>query len=228
MATFPMAIAAGETEVRRILREPVALTFTSTEIQNHLHRATRIASMMTCCNMVAEPVTLGASAFYKNMTGLFFKIESAIWDIDAAYSTPGPLGLERISLNAVGNVGSSTAGVPRFYSIWYGGTSNYVPTLFVWPIQAADATTIITTVAGYQLISAFANTMPYYLQYPCIYYALSCCAAKDGKHSLSALYMKKFLADCSFYRREIYDWRKQVDSKDKFKLPDITRIASTG
>lgn len=233
--TFPISKANALAEVRRIIREPVALNFTDTEINTWLQNGARQFSVLTLCNPVAEQLSYAAAGtLWLACTGKFFKIEHVIYDSTGVDTTAqGPIGLERISLEQIGNVAASTAGVPRFYAVWTANTggvyAEFLPVIYFCPTITPGAGTPKIDVMGYQLLSDFPDAaQPTYAQYPCIYFALSCCAAKAGQHTLSALYIKKFLADSSYYRNEIADWRKQVDSKDKFKLPDITRTAPTG
>jgi len=226
--TFPISKANALAEVRRIIREPVALNFSDTEINTWLQNGARQFSVLTLCNPVSESITLAQYTFWTTCTLKIFKIEHVVYDIlGADTNAQGPIGLERISAEQLGNIATGT-GAPRFYSVWTAGGTEYLPVIYLCPVTVSTSSPKLT-VMGYQLFSDFSTDIRQsYTQYPCIYFALSCCAAKAGQHSLSALYMKKFLGDCGFYRREIGDWRKQVDSKDKFKLPDVTRTAPTG
>jgi hypothetical protein len=228
------SLASAITQVRSIINEPVALIIDDAEITQYLHFATRIASALTLCNMESEGITVVENDFQYSTTKEFIKIEHVTYDIEGGDANGrGPYALQRISLKGIGNVCAGTASIPRFYAVWGTGSgSATVKNIIVWPIcQIPVAGVEKITVTGYVPVVAYASdgsTMPSYLHYPCINYALSCCHAKQGGHQLAAMYMKQFLADCSFYRREIYDWRRSVDSKDMTKVPDITRFATTG
>ena len=164
------------------------------------------------------------------------KLEHVVYSTTTSTSAGG-IALEKISVKGIGNVCPGTADVPRYYAVWGNQGAVNIINLYVWPnvsSAATNGTAARLILTGYTQVTSYGSSdssgayLPTYLQYPCVYYALSCCAAKDGKHSLSAMYMKKFLGDCAFYRKEIYEWRKSVDSKDMFKVPDLTRTAQTG
>lgn len=224
---LPYTLTTAETEIRRILQEPVALSLSQAEIQDFLNSGVRVMSALTLCNMETEKVAISENQMKVDTTKVYIKIEDVVFDTVQS-GGGGPIGLQRVSIKAIGHCGIGSPGLPRFYSVWCNDASGYEPSLYIWPIYTPTSIEYIS-VTGYTCLTSYSETTcPYYLQYPVIYYALSSCMAKLGKHPQSAMYMQKFLADCGFYRREIYDWRKSVDSKDMAKVPDLTRFATTG
>lgn len=207
-------------EVRRIINEPTARVFSDTEINAWIDTAARRISVLTLCNESVEAEDSSTFADYDAEAVLGNKFIKLEYVTMASQSTDDTTirGLQRIDPRAMGHVGDATIGVPRFYFF-------FEDTIFLWsPVDKASNTTINLKAFGYTMVDDYgagaSETLPDEVQHITIDYVLSCCYCKDGKHSLAADHMRRFMQNCMLARRDVNDEIIRADRKDMAQLPD--------
>jgi len=212
-------------DVRRILREPVALLYSDTELNAYIDEAARKTSILTLCNRTREAknmIDAQQDMCALSTTADFIKIDFVTAD---KAQVGAEIGLQRISMTQVGmgGVGSLAPGTPKFYS-YYDGT------VFLWPAPdsdwCSDAAPSYIYIYGPTAVDNYggagSETLPDELQHFTIDYALSCAYTKAGKHSLAGLHMQKFMQNCMVHRRDVYDMVGIADSVDSTHIPTVT------
>ncbi len=217
------------TEVRRLLNEPSTNVYSDDMINDWLDIAARNVSIITGAIRSTESETLTTGTAGKLKWALstdFIKVESVRFN-DVA-DVENSAGLQRITPEMIGHVEEKTQGIPRFYCD-FGDTRAGGHSVFLWPTHSSDENNDTITVTGPTMVADYggggSETLPEYLQYPCVYFALSCAYTKDGKHRKAAHEMQRYMSIVMHYRRDVTDDLDRVDGHETRKLPDRTIIA---
>ncbi len=207
------------TEVRRLLNEPTANVFSDDEINDWIDIAARNISAIVGCIQTRVKYALSSAGQLMHDTSStdFIKVDAVVFeDVSTGENDAG---LQRITPEMLGNVTDGhSEGIPRFYCF-------HGDDVYVWPTASATQSADVINVMGPTMVADFGTTLPEYLQYPCVHFALACAYCKDGKHRKAALEMQRYMTIAMHFRRDIIDDFERVDGKESRKSPDRTITA---
>ena len=182
----------------------------------------RVCSAITMCNDAETSVALtsaGAANRYKLVSlADYINVESVT---HYGASSLDRTGLQRVHPEALGNIVEATAGPPKFYCF-------FANSLFLGPRMSSSevGNSDTLTIRGYTVVTSVGNagseTLPQELQITPFYYGLACAYARLGKHTLSAVNMQQFIAECNQWRYDVHGSLARVDPYNMAEVPDFT------
>jgi len=217
------------TAIRDEINEPTARIFSDSVDENGLggfvDMGAAVCSQITNCQEIEEDYDCsgagGAYKFYITPTNEFFLVESVSYDDTSTKEK----GLQKIRPQAWGgNIEESENAAPKYYFV-------FDNKIFIYPTITSTmvGNSHILRIRGYKRYNGFGGegteNLPEGLQFVPFYYAISCVYARLGKHSLSALNMKRFINECNAWRYYVYGNVVRVDSHDLASIPTVTVTA---
>jgi len=241
-----LTLAIAQAELRRRLAEPTAATYTNGELQEWLEYGARLASILGQTYRVkSAAITMTAGTGIYSIAG---KIDATLYPMKvlrvSLVSLEGAadeidIGLQRVTLNQLGQNGDVTAAAPRQYAVWANNIYLYpLPsaaavandtgyTLMVWYTVEAPGTAANAAYAtDGDAITGISPTSDVW-NHVILDYALGCAYCKSGKHQKAGYHLSSFLQGVAFHRQDLTDDWDRPHSKDMRYIPDYTQIQDT-
>lgn len=212
MASLPDTIAAAETEVRAIIREPTAQFWSSAQIQNFIKEGCVDLCAKTLCYKKVDSSTriYDDVVWYAELSKTIKVLACAFYDSQA--SPVSYRGLVKIHPRMVGYLPANDDADPEY---WY----HFGDRVGIHPVpdsmNASDRLVIY-----YALTSETITDLPERYQPLVINYAAAMCFLKRRMNQAAVSMYTIYLNDVKFARNDLE--RMEVDNLNMFQIPSRT------
>ena len=213
MATLPDSLAEAVTEVRALIKEPTALFWTDTELENVIKEGVAdICAKTLCYKLVASSQAITDSLIEYIVPTLAFKILSCEF-YDSQTTPVSYHGLLRIHPRQLQHDTPTDDGDP-FY--WY----HYADRIGIYPVPASVHAND-RLVIHYALTSDDITVLPDRYQTFAVTYGAAMAMFKRRKNQSGVALYSKYLNSVKFARIDM-ESIDNVDTKDQLTVPDFT------
>ena len=181
-------------DVRYRLNEATAAFWTDAQITSWIQEGTRVVSSKGLLYETEVALTLVADQLSYTSTDVLEIVHA--YYTNAAGGAGNFKGLIKISPMKIGNLATSSAGIPKYYALWNRKT-------YIWPLPTAA---VVTATGKVNLmccketddITALADEY----QHLAVVYAAACAKQKDEKFQEATNLFAQFYSDLAFERED--------------------------
>jgi len=212
MATLPDSLAEALTEVRSLIKEPTALFWTDTEINNFIKEGVVDICAKTLCYKLVGSQAITDDVIEYSVPALAFKILACEF-YDSQSSPVSYKGLLRIHPKQIQHDAATADGDPVY---WY----NYGDKIGIYPVPASVHGSDRINI-HYALTSDDITDLPDRYQTFAVTYGAAMAMFKRRKNTSAVTLYTKYLNSVKFARMDLENL-EVVDTKDQTQIPDFT------